>query len=292
MEIDIVYSVKDPVGVSASKLLVEHLRASPSTCPGAKECYRYEGGLIAGYEQELLDLEILDVSPRSEVRPLIALSRHASRECRGTLSVHHVGNPTSLTNGGKPFELGVSYPALAKALIFYYFKLSQELKLDSTYEVTLEATHHGPTGSKKPLVFIEVGSCEEQWRDMKAILALALTVSNVVNKLEEGLPNCMSATAFGGPHYPKRYTKAMLESDICFGHIISRHQLVEVIREDVIEQALERTYPEPSRFIVIGKKDLSKNFRGGLRESDLEKESYCKVLVAGRGFEPRSRGLS
>lgn len=275
MEVDIIYSVKDPVGVLASKLLVEHLRARTLSCPGARECYRYERGLIAGYDQEVLDLEILDVSPREEMRPLIAISRHASRECRATLTVHHVGNPTSLTNGGRPFKLGVSYPALAKALILQYFKLSREFELERTYEVTLEATHHGPTETRKPVVFIEVGSCEEQWRDMKAILVLTLAVNNIVNKLDD-LPKCVHATAFGGPHYPKRFTRAMLETDICFGHIVSRYQLAEAVREDVIEQALEKTYPEPSSFVVVEKGSVKRAFSEVLEKFVLRRKAIIE----------------
>ena len=33
------------------------------------------------------------------------------------------------------------------------------------YEITIEATHHGPTSLKKPLLFIEIGSTEKQWAD-------------------------------------------------------------------------------------------------------------------------------
>ncbi|MEM1927757.1 MAG: D-aminoacyl-tRNA deacylase [Acidilobaceae archaeon] len=274
MEIDIIYSLDDPVGVLASRALVERLRAKPRRCPYAEECFSYERGLIAGYSGELLNLDILDVSPRSELRPVIALSRHASRECRGTLSVHHTGNPTSTVAGGKPFKLAVSYPALAKALLVEYSKATLEMKLEKDYELTLEATHHGPTETSKPLVFIEVGSCEKQWRDSRAILALVTAVSNVVNN-SENIPACTPAVGLGGPHYPRRFTKAMLETELCFGHIISKHQLSEAINENTVIQALERSYPEPSRVIIVEKSSTNKVVRDALQQI----ASIKRVLV-------------
>lgn len=42
------------------------------------------------------------------------------------------------------------------------YKETKKRKLDSKYQVTLEATHHGPYVSK-PVCFLEIGSTEEHW---------------------------------------------------------------------------------------------------------------------------------
>lgn len=256
MNVDVIYSINDPVGVLASRILVEYLGAKPTSCPHARECFIHETGYIAGFD-DILSLTVLDESPRVELRPLIALSRHASHSCRPTLSLHHTGNPTGIATGGKPYTLAFSYPALAKTLLMEYKRMMTEMNIEDLYTLTLEATHHGPTETVKPIVFVEVGSCEEQWRDQKAIVALARTVYNILVHIDNPQA-CTPAVAFGGTHYPERFTRAVLESNICLGHIISRHQMAEGLREIVVEQAIAKTYPTRPSLVVVEKSSVKK----------------------------------
>ena len=42
--------------------------------------------------------------------------------------------------------------------------IAKEDKLDEEYDITLEATHHGPL-LDSPTLYLEIGSDEERWSD-------------------------------------------------------------------------------------------------------------------------------
>ncbi|MCX8195775.1 MAG: D-aminoacyl-tRNA deacylase [Acidilobaceae archaeon] len=246
------FSVGDVAGRGAAAILSKYLKAREVSCPGAVECYASELTVIAGYVQDVVELEVLDELPAAEA--FVVLSRHKAESGRRTLSVHHPGNPTEAQHGGKPRKLAVSYPALARELLLNYRETSRGLE---GYELTLEATHHGPTEVRRPVVFIEIGSTEEEWRDERAQASMALAV---LKTLSGGIRGCRAAVGIGGTHYPARFTKMQLEEDICFGHILAKYQLPSV-SEDVLRQAFLRTYPEPAKIAVVEKKSVKREQR-------------------------------
>lgn len=250
------FSRRDIAGSGAAKELVEILGAQKRGC-GAPECYSHDDLIIAGFDEDVIELEMVGEIPSPDAEAIIVLSRHSSEQAVKTLSVHHVGNPTDVTLGGEPRRLGISYPALSKALMIAYRDAMIELGL-SEYHLTLEATHHGPTKPGKPMVFIEIGSTEVEWRDRRAQRAMALAVAMV---LERGIQGCVRATGIGGPHYSERFTRMQFESEICFGHILSRHSLARGVDEEVLRQSVERSYPGPSQLIVAEKKSMKKEQR-------------------------------
>lgn len=166
MRLAVAYSTGDPAGRGAAQALARLLSAKPAHCPMAVECFRHEDLAIAGFKAEAVKLEILDATPDPQAEAVIVLSKHRAESGRKSLTVHHPGNPTSDNSlGGRPRELAVAYPALAKALLISLARVSRETGLAETHEVTLEATHHGPTSQSKPVVFAELGSTEEDWRN-------------------------------------------------------------------------------------------------------------------------------
>ena len=135
--------------------------------------------------------------------------------------------------------------------------MAEETGLASEYEVTLEATHHGPTRPRKPIVFIEIGSGPEQWSDERAHRALAETIVRVLDALRDGkLPECTHAAGFGGTHYPIKFTRLHLDGEYCMGHIIPKHAFTAGVSDEVIVQAIEKTWPKPVDTALIEKKSL------------------------------------
>jgi len=252
----VAYSINDLAGYGASRHLVGILGARGCHLRGPVECFESGSTIIAGFDVDVVDLDryswFIDTFDF-----VVVLSRHRAESGRKTLSVHHPGNPTREAYGGEPLKLAVAYPALAWKLLRVYARLASEMGLEG-YEVTLEATHHGPTSLRPPVVFIEVGSTELEWRDEKAREAMARAVAET---LSEKLEQCNPVAAIGGPHYPARYTRASLESSTCFGHIIARHSIEDSSLESATRQAITRNYPKPVEVLVIEKKSLKSSQR-------------------------------
>ncbi len=252
----IAYSTSDLAGLGASRYVVDLLKARRCSVGGVVECFESDVAVVAGFDVDVVDLDLYSWF-LDRFAYVIVLSRHRAESGRKTLSVHHPGNPTSEAYGGEPLKLAIAYPALAWELLRTYARVSLEFGLEG-YEITLEATHHGPTSLKTPVVFIEIGSTEVEWRDEKARAAMAYTVVESVSR-KPG--DCRAVSAMGGPHYPSRYTKASLEGNTCFGHIIARHSIRSENLEAIARQAITRNYPAPVETLVIEKKSLTREQR-------------------------------
>lgn len=251
----LVYSTSDPAGSGAAGELAEIVGWERAECPLAVECRLLRTGeLLAGYNTEQVRFEFLDKTPDPMADAVVVLSRHASTSGRPTLTTHHTGNPTAEASlGGEPEKLAWSAPALSKLLLRLYAEEARERGLLDRYEVSLEATHHGPTSNRKPLVFIEIGSTPREWADPDARRAMA---SAVARALGAELPECVPAAGYGGTHYPARFTRLHLESEYCMGHIIPKYAFAKGVPDHVIAQAVEKTWPSTASVGLVEKKSL------------------------------------
>jgi len=113
----------------------------------------------------LLTLENLD-DLYPDAGSFIFLSKHRSDSQIPTLTCHCTGNfAADNPYGGNPHELAISYPSLQKG---YLKAITAARHRVPEYDVIIEATHHGPTSLKKPVLFVELGSSEKQWADSNA----------------------------------------------------------------------------------------------------------------------------
>ncbi len=262
------YSVRDPAGSGVARILLELVGGDRVECPHAVECHRLSNGVIlAGFDADTPYMEFLSSTPDPEAEAVIVLSRHSSSSGAKTLTVHHTGNPTSNTFGGRPGELAIAYPSLSKALLAAYKAEAEEAGILGEYDLKLEATHHGPTTVTRPVVFIEIGSGPEEWRDPRARLAMARAVLRVI---ESGpARGCTPAAGYGGGHYPVKFTRLHFESEYCFGHILAKYAFREGLDSSVVRQSVEKTHPSPPRVAVVEKKSLKSSERkmlGGILE--------------------------
>ncbi len=259
--IAIAYSVKDQAAIGAIKEFLGLVQADKIECARAVECWvTKEGVRIAGFSEDSVRLEFLDETPDPEAEAVIVVSRHRASSGRKELTVHHVGNPTLRTLGGEPEKLGTSFPRLASSLLVEYKREAEAIGILGEYEVSLEATHHGPTSVRKPVVFIEIGSTPSEWSDKRAHRVLAQTL---LLHVERGSTNveCLEATAFGGSHYPYKFTSLVLRREYCIGHILSKHVFNEGVSEKVIIEAIEKTYPRSTARAIVEKKSLKSAHR-------------------------------
>jgi len=165
---------------------------------------------------------------------VIVASRHASESEKPTLTVHAPGEIEKR-------ELAIASPPTIKSALKSLARMRDELEL--AYEVSLEATHHGPTKLDVPVTFVEVGSSQRQWQDEKAAEAAARAIMEAATKPTDG----RQAIGFGGPHYAPRHTDIVLRTDVCIGHIIPKYVDVD---ERLVNLAMERTRGGAQLFVL------------------------------------------
>ncbi len=162
-------------------------------------------------------------------------SRHRSVSEQRTLTVHSPGNLTDEARvGGRPRELAITAPDAVKTALRELQKIASEKHLD--YQVSMEVTHHGPTGLRRPVLFVEVGSTEREWNDPLAVSAVAKAALAAA----ENDKTYQSGIGVGGNHYAPRHTRFILESSDALGHLIPSYAL-EKLDKTMFQQAVSKS---------------------------------------------------
>jgi len=183
-----------------------------------------------------IESPLLYAKLKLDVDYYVFASRHRSASNRRTLTTHVTGNLTEQAlYGGEPQSLAYANADAMKVALLELKNARDERSLE--YEVCLEATHHGPTELTKPLLFIEVGSTEKEWKDRKAIEAAARACYKAATTNKE----FQKAIGIGGHHYAPLHTRVVLETDIAIGHIIPSYAITKLGFE-VFKQAVEKTH--------------------------------------------------
>lgn len=256
----IVFSIGDPAGAGIARYLVKAL--SCKRCDMFPECYDCGKMIIGGFEEDVLFFDFLDRYMPPETSFYVVASRHSSSAGVKSFTVHHTGNfGNEAPYGGRPRELGVSHPPVALALL----RLLREyatLFNRSEYEVSYEATHHGPTSLLKPLIFIEIGSTREEWVDPINQMVVGETLREFSEM--KSIRECFPVIGIGGGHYPRKHTETALSRDVCYGHIASKH-VVDLLDEDMLNQMTSKSHVS-IRGVLVEKKSLRKDQREFIAE--------------------------
>jgi D-tyrosyl-tRNA(Tyr) deacylase len=252
--ITLICSTPDPASVN----IAEKLRAMRSWEPVENRCFnvfRFKRFTLVEIEeyhiyQDGLDQQLKECGIHSDV--LIFLSKHKSKDGRKILTVHPTGNASEARYGGRERELAVAAPLVMRSLL----RTLHRLCADEDYEVTLEATHHGPSSLHTPSLYVEIGSTEEEWRDETAGQLVAEAVLRIH---KEDVP---VAVGFGGGHYVPRQTKLACEAEVAFGHMFAKHQL-EFLDRELIKQAFIKSDAD---FAYFDRKSMKADIRNKLTE--------------------------
>ncbi|KAL3501541.1 hypothetical protein ACH5RR_035990 [Cinchona calisaya] len=170
------------------------------------------------------------------VDEVIFLSKHTAVSNRPALAIHPIGIPhlkegDEAPQGGRPGWAAPPNPRMGQWLILLK-KIAQSHNLIPEFEITFEATHHGPVTSK-PTMFIEIGSTEDYWRREDAARVIALLVWEGLGLGEGASVGNWSSNSerkkvllgIGGGHYVPRHMDVILKDDVWVGHLLSGYSL-------------------------------------------------------------------
>ena len=182
----------------------------------------------------------------------IFLSRHSAESGIASLTAHTTGNFSGEAKfGGSGGELGRADPSLLKNYLVALWKRRFSV---GGYQVTMEATHHGPTSLQKPVMFVELGSSQEHWGDKKAA---AVAGEALMESLADRTIWSKVAVGLGGTHYPEKFTKMLIEGEMAFAYVAPKHAL-EHVNERMIGHMLQRSIA-PVRYAVLDWKGLGRH---------------------------------
>jgi len=232
-------SKKDAAALNIAEKLIKEYEFKKEN----ENLYRGEKELLAIIEEDSVYSEGLDKIFNPEA--IIFASRHSAEVGKPTLTVHAPGNLTlKALYGGKPEELAIADPKRMKAALLTLKRKKEELNL-SEFDVSLEATHHGPTSMNCPVLFIEIGSSMNEWINPKAGLAAAEAIIAACRELVNG----EASVGFGGGHYARKHTKAVLESNLAVGHILPKF-FFENFNLKIVKKAFEKTIPPCKKALI------------------------------------------
>ena len=209
------------------------------------------------------------------VELVVYLSKHRSESGRPSLTVHPLGNPRAADLGGRPGSLVPAAPRWMTGALRTLRREAATLE----YDVTFEATHHGPY-LETPSFFIEQGSTEREWGDREASRAIARTL------LALEPVDAPVAIGVGGGHYVPRHTDLAKTRRIAFGHLLASYALNGPLGT-LLDQAVGCT-PEATLAYVhrkaVGKAEareledalMARGLRI-VREADLEPDGAAKT---------------
>ncbi len=198
--------------------------------------------------------ENIDVEIRKKLNvdfdTIIVASKHKSASKMKSLTVHPIGNWGTAEAGGMSKKVVLTNPYLMTSSLRLLKKYSF-----GDYNVSFEATHHGPYLETKTF-FIEIGATEEEWKDDKA----GEVIARVIMEAEE--KKYIPLIGFGGGHYMPRLTDIALKYKVSVGHMIPKYA-IEKIDGRIIKEACEKSFCEGA---YIHKKGLKGPERNKVKE--------------------------
>ena len=223
MELMVAYR-DDPAGYNMAKFITRNLEE--------------ENGIFHGKNFDLVIIPTPTISAdwledKFHYDGFIFLSKHAAESGTLALTCHSTGNFDIANFGGNPRQVAIPHPNIQKT---YMKNLSSNHELFPDFQITIEATHHGPTALGKPVIFIEIGTTPKQWNDTD----LCNLVSGVVlSTIENEIPNYPFAMCFGGTHYSEKFSNELINGKFALGTVIPKHSL-DFLNESLFSHILER----------------------------------------------------
>ncbi|KQC15292.1 MAG: D-aminoacyl-tRNA deacylase [Methanothrix sp.] len=226
-EIVVIATRTDPASINIAERLLDG-----ADWDDGRICSRFKNYRLVVLSEKLITLRGIEerlqgmgLSPEL----IVFASRHQAKDGTPRLCGHFSGNCGDAVMGGSPRELAVAAPGALKSFILNLADDHPE-----GFEITVEATHHGPTDLSTPSFFAEIGSTEPEWSNPDAGKAVARSIL----ELEDLHPPAF--LGFGGGHYVNRQNRLLIDTKIALGHLFSNYQAHD-LDLSIVEEAARKS---------------------------------------------------
>jgi len=216
MELLVAYQ-KDPAGHNIAKFISKELEKN-------EHVYKGKDFDLAIISSPAISADWLE--EKFDYDGYIFLSKHAAESGVLALSCHNTGNFSDANFGGYSRQVSVPHPHIQKSYIQNLWNARDKFP---EFQITIEATHHGPTALNKPSLFIEIGTTEKEWNDVNLCNSVGQIIVDVMKEQQKSYP---TAICFGGTHYPEKFTNELIHGKYSLGTVIPKYAL------DYIDQSL------------------------------------------------------
>ncbi|KAM7269915.1 hypothetical protein ACFE04_029129 [Oxalis oulophora] len=237
----IVSTTIDPASINPSTALLSKPGWQPG--PSLKEgivSFINEQVRVLQHDKSIVVEDNLDLrweeATGESVDEIIFLSKHVAASNKPALTIHPIGVPhlregDALPSGGKAGWAALPNPRMGSWLRLLK-KIATSHNLVPEFEITLEATHHGPI-TNKPTMFIEIGSTTEYWKRQDAAQVIAQLIwegLGLGGGTAVGNWSCESnknkvLLGIGGGHYAPRHMDIVMKDNVWVGHLLSGYSM-------------------------------------------------------------------
>ena len=214
----------DPAGINMAKFISQDLEKKNGVFRGEKfdVLITTSPVISADWLEEKFDYD-----------GYVFLSKHAAESGTLALTCHSTGNFDVAKFGGNSQQVAIPFPSFQKTYLQNLWKNRTDFP---DFQITIEATHHGPTDLNKPSIFIEIGTTQKQWNDVELCNSIAQIVKKTFEKPLQQFP---FAVCFGGKHYSQKFTNEIINGKFALGTVIPKHAL-EFLKESLFQHIIER----------------------------------------------------
>ena len=212
MELLVAYE-NDPAGHNIAKFISQELEKNDSVYSG-----KY-------FDLAIIPTPVISadwLEEKFDYDGYIFLSKHAAESGVLALTCHNTGNFSDAKFGGYSRQVSIPHPHIQKSYIQNLWNARSEF---SEFQITIEATHHGPTALNKPALFIEIGTTEKEWNDTNLCNSVGQIIVDVMKEQKKCYP---IAICFGGTHYSEKFTNELIHGKYSLGTVIPKHALEQV----------------------------------------------------------------
>ena len=209
MELLVAYQ-KDPAGHNIAKFISQELEKNGDVYKGKD----FDLSIISS---PVISADLLE--EKFDYDGYIFLSKHAAESGVLALTCHNTGNFSDANFGGNNRQVSIPHPYIQKSYIQNLWNARSKF---SEFQITIEATHHGPTALNKPALFIEIGTTEKEWNDVNLCNSIGQMIVDVMKRQQKSYP---IAICFGGTHYSEKFTNELIHGKYSLGTVIPKHAL-------------------------------------------------------------------
>jgi D-aminoacyl-tRNA deacylase len=254
MELLVAYE-KDPAGYNMAKFISQKLKKNG-------DIYNGKYFDLAIIQTPVISADWLD--EKFDYDGYVFLSKHAAESNVLALTCHNTGNFSDANFGGYNRQVCIPHPSLQKLYIQNLWSARTNFP---EFQITIEATHHGPTALSKPALFIEIGTTENEWNNVNLCNSVAQIIIDVMNKKQKSYP---MGICFGGTHYSDKFTSELIHGSYSLGTVIPKYAF-EQMDKSLFSHILERN--KDATVALLDWKGMGKNKQkilDLLAETDLE----------------------